>query len=80
MVMFSCSSVVSLDNVAKVVNSIRQEISDPPILLLGGSVLGHAPEIEKLVAVDVIASGLTDALEKLDSGQVVKARKAKVSG
>jgi hypothetical protein len=47
---------------------------------LGGAVLGHAPEIEKLVAVDVIASGLTDALEKLDSGQVLKARKAKVSG
>ena len=82
MVMFSCSSVVSLDNVAKVVKSLRQEISDPPILLLGGAVLGHAPEIEKLVAVDVIASGLTDALEQLESGQVVKAgkTKAKVSG
>ena len=80
MVMFSCSSVVSLDNVAKIINSIRREISDPPILLLGGAVLGHVPEIEKLVAVDVIASGLTDALEQLDNGQVVKARKAKVSG
>ena len=65
---------------AKVVNSVRREISDPPILLLGGAVLGHAPELEKLVAVDVIASGLTDALEQLDNGQVVKARKAKVSG
>jgi len=34
------------------------------------------------VAVDVIASGLTDALEQLESGQVVKAgkTKAKVSG
>jgi methanogenic corrinoid protein MtbC1 len=79
MVMFSCSSVVSLDNVAKVVKSLRQEISDPPILLLGGAVLGQAPEIEKLVAVDVIASGLTDALEQLESEQVVNAGKATVS-
>ncbi len=80
MVMFSCSSVVSLENLAKVVNSLRQKISDLPILFLGGAVLGHAPEIEKSVAVDVIASSLTDALEQLENGQLEKAGKAKVSG
>ena len=36
-------------------------------------------EIEKLVAVDVIASGLTDALEQLESEQVGNAGKATVS-
>ncbi len=72
LIMFSCASAQTLENVAQFVRHTRMSLRNVPPLILGGTVLNQFSDVQERVGVDLATNDLQMALRLRDSGSVRK--------
>ncbi|NRB02377.1 MAG: cobalamin B12-binding domain-containing protein [Rhodobacteraceae bacterium] len=63
-VMFTCGRTAGLATIAQTVFSIRQRVSEVPLLVLGGSILETHADIKETTGVDLVTNTPTDVLSR----------------
>ena len=81
LILFSCSGLVALEKTAEVIHKVKQEIQDPPPVILGGPVLDVDEEMvrQRVKHADIITKDINRALQCLGKGKMGSSRIGKAS-
>jgi hypothetical protein len=61
--LLSWSNVEKLDSLGKIVKKLRAELKLPIPILVGGSIMGRAPDIETITGADLATNDLDHAMK-----------------